>query len=146
MSANERTGWRCQAISQRHRAWGYNCPSVDLDFVVAEYNHGLPVAIVEYKERRVGKQDFDHPTYQALKSLADNYKTRPLPFFVARYCPDDWWFVVIPLNEEARKWFAEFGDRPMTEQQFVRRLYLLRKRILTIQDEECISALNNILP
>jgi hypothetical protein len=29
----------------------FNCPAVDLDFVMAEHNHGLPVALIEYKER-----------------------------------------------------------------------------------------------
>ncbi len=35
----ERTGWRDEKISQRHREWGYNCPAVDLDFEVVDRVH-----------------------------------------------------------------------------------------------------------
>ena len=62
----ERTGWRDQALSDRHREWGFNCPSVDLDFLMVEYNIGLPVALVEYKNERAWMPDFRHATYRAL--------------------------------------------------------------------------------
>jgi len=31
-------------LSDRHRQWGDDCPMVDLDFLMCEYNHGVPVA------------------------------------------------------------------------------------------------------
>lgn len=139
----ERTGWRCEAISRRHREWGYNCPAVDLDFVVAEYNHGKPVALVEYKDRRAGKPDISHPTYRALVALADGYVGGGIPCLVAIYCPDDWWFQVYPLNDAARSHYAHVGDGEiLTEQRFVRSLYLLRQGVLTAEDEAAISRLN----
>lgn len=102
----ERTGWRCQDISQRHRLWGWNCPGVDLDFVMAEYNHGLPVAIVEYKANGAFIPDFNHATYRALRALADRYRDDPLPFLVAFYDPTAWWFRVMPVNQRAMQHYG----------------------------------------
>ena len=143
----ERTGWRCEKISRRHRQWGYNCPAVDLDFVVAEYNHGKPVALIEYKERRAQPSDLSHPTYRALVELADGYRGGPIPCLIATYCSDLWWFVVTPLNHRAREHYAHIPDgQVLSEQRFVTSLYKLRKDILTKEDEQAIAALNNRLP
>ena len=62
----ERTGWRDQAISLRHRTWGFNCPGVDFDFLMLEYSTGKPVAVVEYKHYRARMPDREHPNYRAL--------------------------------------------------------------------------------
>lgn len=142
----ERTGWRCQKISERHRVWGYNCPAVDLDFVVAEYNYGKPVALVEYKEQTAREPKLTHPTYKALSALADGYEAGPLPFIVAFYNPECWCFRVIPVNARAREYYAHVAGIDIPEQRFVRSLYLLRKDVLTAQDEAAIAGLNNILP
>lgn len=143
----ERTGWRCQAISNRHRQWGYNCPAVDLDFVVAEYNHGKPVALVEYKDRHAKAPDIGHPTYCALCNLADGYSGGPLPFFIATYDPEDWWFRVLPINVKAIDHYRHLAkNEVLTEQRFVRSLYLLRKSVLDQNDELAISKLNDIVP
>lgn len=149
MSANERTGWRDLALSQRHRLWGYNCPCVDLDFLVAEYNHGVPVALVEYKERHAQPPDLSHPTYKALANLANHYafdSSIGLPFFIATYCHVHWWFIVTPLNNKALAHYAHCLNQPLTEQRFVRSLYLLRMKSLSQNDESAICALNAILP
>ena len=146
MSAHERSGWRCEAISRRHRTWGYDCPAVDLDFVVAEYNHGLPVAIIEYKDSHAAPPNLDHPTYRALMALADGFSGGPLPFLVAVYCSTNWWFVVHPINEVAKRFYGHVSGIPITEQRFVRSLYLLRKRTLNSKDEAAIARLNVILP
>lgn len=142
----ERTGWRCQAISDRHRYWGYNCPSVDLDFVMAEYNHGKPVAIVEYKDRHAMAPDLSHPTYAALSDLANQYQGGPLPFFIATYDSVDWWFVVTPVNQRAVEYYGKTAGFPLTEQRFVKSLYVLRKRTLDECDINAISRLNSIIP
>jgi hypothetical protein len=139
----ERTGWRCEEISARHRAWGYNCPAVDLDFLVAEYNYGKPVALVEYKHERAAPPSLDHPTYQTLVCLADKYSDGPLPAFIARYCPRLWWFQVTALNKAARDYYGEFEGQTLSEQQFVRSLYLLRKKELNRQDLEAIASLRS---
>lgn len=142
----ERTGWRCQEISKCHRAWGFNCPAVDLDFVVAEYNHGKPVALVEYKERHARTPDLNHPTYRALTALADGYKDGSLPFLIAFYDAEDWWFGIIPVNDAAKKFYEGYDGETLSEQTFVRSLHLLRKDVLTANDEKAIDKLNTVVP
>jgi len=142
----ERTNWRCADISERHRRWGFNCPAVDLDFVMVEYNHGKPVALIEYKERHAKEPVLLHPTYRALTALADGYSPAPLPFIVAFYCAEDWWFRIIPVNVRAQEYFGHVAHTPISEQRFVRGLYLLRKQSLTAADERAIAELNNIVP
>lgn len=141
----ERTGWRCEAISQRHRRWGFDCPAVDLDFVMAEYNHGKPVAIIEYKERHAGMPNLTHATYLALKNLADGRST-PIPFIVAFYDPVDWWFRIVPVNEYARKSCKEIAGIAISEARFVRGLYRWRKKVLTDQDERILTSLSAVVP
>jgi len=136
----ERTGWRDAELSRRHGSWGFHCPAVDLDFVMLEYNHGTPCALVEYKHINAAEVDPDHATYRALVALADE-RTDPLPCFIARYDPDDWSFVVTPLNERARQHYAHCAGQRLTEQRFVRSLHLLRKSVLLAEDEAAIAAL-----
>lgn len=144
--AIERTGWRDAALSERHRQWGWNCPAVDLDFVMAEYNHGKTCALVEYKHRNARKPDLAHPTYQALADLANGYRGGPLPFFVAFYDDETWAFSVLCVNEAARRYYAGRENTWMTEQRFVESLYRLRKQVLDAQDQEAIQRLNFLLP
>lgn len=147
MSAHERSGWRCEKISARHRLWGYNCPAVDLDFVVAEYNHEKPVALIEYKDKQAQSPDVRHPTYGALKCLANGFNEGALPFFIATYCSDDWWFRLTPMNEAAEKFYSSLRkDEAITEKRFVKSLYVMRKHILTINDLRLIEGLNAVLP
>lgn len=126
----ERTGWRDEEISNRHREWGWDCPAVDLDFLMVEFNRGKPVALVEYKKHtavlprpdQIGKS----PTYKALGALA---KASDLPFFIAVYWPSVWAFRVWPLNKRAVDVFPAKagGCWPMiTERQYVGLLYALR--------------------
>lgn len=125
----ERTGWRDEGISQRHRTWGFNCPAVDLDFLVAEYNIGKPVALVEYKHHRARTPTLDHATYRALSALADGYRETPLPFLVAFYWPDIWAFRITPVNQSAKSNFK--NEEILSEYDFVRRLYRLRRLTLS---------------
>jgi len=141
----ERTGWRDAELSKRHGAWGFNCPAVDLDFVMMEYNHGKPCALVEYKHVNARPVDSSHATYRALVALADGYKDGPLPCFVAHYNPADWSFVVTPLNDPARRHYSHCRNATLTEQRFVRSLHLLRKVVLTAEDEVAIAALNGTI-
>lgn len=137
----ERTGWRDGAISGRHREWGFNCPAVDLDFLVAEYNVGKPVALIEYKHCHARRPVYDHPTYRALTDLADNYAPGPLPFLVAFYWPEVWAFRPIPLNQIAKDHFRH--GEVLCERDFVRILYRLRRLTLT---RELEGKLNTTLP
>ncbi len=124
----ESTGWRDKAMSERHRAWGFNCPAADLDLVMVEYNFGRPVGVIEFKHAGVDFPDLEHPTYRALTRLAD---ASGLPFLLAFYWPSTWAFRVHPVNEHGT---AHFRDGELlTEREFVQRLYKLRR--LTVADE-----------
>src|ERR1700676_3377212 len=105
MTGKERSGWRDQEISARHRDWGTDCPAVDIDFFLTEYNHGKPVALIEYKLYTVDTVDVSKPSYQALIDLANNYggKGGPLPALLVFYWPVEWAFCVHPLNESAKR-------------------------------------------
>jgi hypothetical protein len=138
----ERNGWRDEWISNRHRAWGVNCPAVDLEFIMCEYNHGMPVALVEYKHVNAKPVDRKHATYRALIALADGYRHRPLPAFVALYNSQEATFKVQPLNQHAETYFGSLANTLMSEQEFVRHLYLLRKKVLTAEDEAVIRSLS----
>lgn len=142
----ERTGWRDAALSERHGHWGFNCPAVDLDFVMVEYNRGKPCAIVEYKHKDAEPVDPGHPSYRALVDLADGHRDGPIACIIARYDPDSWSFVVTPLNDKARKHYAHCLGQTLTEKRFVRSLYLLRKKILSEQDEAAINSLMSQIP
>lgn len=138
----ERTGWRDEALSERHGHWGFNCPAVDLDFVMLEYNHGKPCALVEYKHKCAREPNIKHATYRALIALADGYNNGPLPCFIAIYDPADWSFRVIPLNDPAKRHYAHVEGTVLTEQRFVKSLHLLRKDVLSAEDKEAIRQLN----
>lgn len=140
----ERSGWRDQRLSERHRQWGWNCPAVDLDFVMAEYNHGKPVALVEYKLKGAKLGNMSHPTYLTLIELADGYKNVGIPCLIAVYDPTNWTFVITPLNALAKEYYANYAGHEISEQRFVRSIYLLRKKVLDAEDEKAIAKLNSI--
>jgi hypothetical protein len=144
----ERTNWRDEEISARHREWGWDCPAVDLDFLMVEFNHGKPVALVEYKRYTAQLPEPKHigrsPTYKALGALA---KASALPFFIATYWPSVWAFRVWPLNKPAADVFPPKinGDWPIiTEREYVGHLYRLRN---SYSDKWIAGAeLNDTLP
>lgn len=114
---------------------------MDLDFLVAEYNIGKPVGLIEYKHHCAREPNTQHATYRALTHLADNYLDGSLPFLVAFYWPDIWAFRCLPINGTAK---AHFGDgEVLTEREFVGRLYRLRRLRLA---RELEGLLNDLLP
>lgn len=124
----ERTEWRDLDLSKRHRAWGFNCPAVDLDFLMVEYNLGKAVVIVEYKHFRASMPNVQHPTYRALADLADNYSgiNGGLPFIVVFYWPDSWAMRVYPINGKAKLLLHQVACRDMSEREYVTMLYQIR--------------------
>lgn len=122
MTAFEKHGFRDEELSRRHREYGFDCPAVDLDFVLIEYSHGLPVAIVEYKHwRAYGKIPIHHQSYKALSILATN---SDIPFIIAYYWPENWSYIAQPINERAKRILRH--ERVASEHQWVNFLYLLR--------------------
>lgn len=121
MSRNERTGWRDEALSQRHRRYGWDCPAVDLDFLLLEYDHGKASALIEYKNEFAPTQYASHPTYQALIDLGNR---ADLPVIAARYTTDFSKWKVTPLNNKAKTFVPE--KKEMDEEGFISLLYNLR--------------------
>lgn len=119
----ERTGWRDEALSARHREWGWDCPAIDIDFLMVEYDLGNPVAIVEYKNEHAAPQKASHPSYRAIIKLGD---LAGRPVFAVRYADDFSWFLVVPLNGVAKNFMPD--RQKMSEQEWVSLLYRLRGR------------------
>jgi hypothetical protein len=136
-------GFRDEALSRRHREWGFDCPAVDIDLLVVEYDSGLPKAIVEYKHERAPLPDMAnlHPSYRAIKTLCDWHTTGPLPFFLAYYWPETWSFKVYPMNHAARRYFTE--GVWLTEREYVDVLHTIRGRKMP---KELWYALDRRLP
>ena len=117
----ERTGWRDKALSRRHRQWGWDCPAVDIDFLLLEYDTGKAAAIVEYKNERAKPVLACHPTYQAMIDLGNR---AGVPVIVCRYTDDFSSWMITPLNDEARKYIPQRAK--LTEREWVSLLYKIR--------------------
>jgi hypothetical protein len=117
----ERTGWRDEGLSRRHRLWGWDCPAVDVDFLLVEYDRSEPKAIIEYKSVDADMQTSKHPSYVALRKLAD---AAHLPLFAVRYGETYEWWNVTALNDAALT--MQNGERLLlyfSEADYVRFLY-----------------------
>lgn len=117
----ERTSWRDRGISQRHRRWGWDCPAVDLDFLLLEYDRGRAAALVEYKHQNAAPQYATHPSYQAMVDLGNR---AGIPVFGVRYAEDWSWWRATPLNDLARKHLPQ--QVTLTEEQWISLLYRIR--------------------
>ena len=125
MSSVERSGWRDQRVSQRHRQWGYDCPALDVDFLMLEYDTGKVVALVEFKHERAAPVNAGHPSMRAICDLAVR---ADIPAFVCRYGDDLSWWYPSPLNDQARAFLPE--AKHLSEREWVELLYRLRGRKL----------------
>jgi len=136
----ESMGFRDMDISNRHRLWGWDCPAVDIDFLMCEYNLGQPIGIIEYKHHNIGGINKNNISYKVLKNLADQ-RINPIPFFIVLYWRDIWAFRVIPMNDKAET----FVNQPtmMTEYEYVGMLYRIRRNMLK---QEIAEKLNKALP
>jgi hypothetical protein len=142
----ERTQWRDQKLSERHRAWGFNCPAIDIDFLMVEFHTGKPVAIIDYKRYTGSIKNLNQKSIDAISTLANNSN---IPFFVVFYWDDVWAFQITAINNIAKNILLQHNideNKILTEQQYVYFLYKLRNIKLTKQEEELIKSLNNRLP
>jgi hypothetical protein len=121
----ERTGWRDSALSERHRGWGWDCPMLDIDFLVCEYDEGEARGLVEYKHESAAESDLSSPSYRAIEGLASNSF---IPFFLCRYRSDFTGFFVVPMNDYAERYAC--ASRWMTEGEWVDLLYRIRGRCI----------------
>jgi hypothetical protein len=142
----ERTQWRDQKLSERHRAWGFNCPAIDIDFLMVEFHTGKPVAIIDYKRYTGSIKNLNQKSIDAISTLASNSN---IPFFVVFYWDDVWAFRITAINSIAKNTLQQYKideNKILTEQQYVYFLYKLRNIKLTKEEEELIKSLNNRLP
>lgn len=119
----ERSGWRDERISRRHRDWGWDCPVVDIDWLVAEYDHAKPVAIIEYKHEQAPPIQLNSVNCRVLAALGDMAR---LPVFIVRYADDFSWLRIAPLNALAKQWLPQRAE--LSEPDFVALLYRVRGR------------------
>lgn len=119
----ERTFWRDEGLSQRHRRWGWDCPAVDIDFLMLEFDSGKASALVEYKNEHAKTQYASHPTYQAMINLGDR---AGIPVIACRYSDDFSKWRVVPLNAKAREFIPERTE--LDESGWVSLLYKIRGR------------------
>ena len=123
MTSFERTGWRDEELSRWHRRLGVNCPAVDIDFLLMEYDHGKVSALIEYKNEYASPQYASHPNYQALIDLGDR---ADLPVIVCRYKTDFSQWKVIPLNNKAKSIIPQ--RTTLNETEYISLLYKIRGR------------------
>lgn len=141
-------------LSERHlNFWGDDCPAVDLDFLMCEYNHGISVAIVDYKHHKAKFENTNSKTFQTLSELYGPDR-RQLPFYIARYWTENWSFKLLAVNAAARAAIERLSsgkfdvhqEIPLSEKQYVSFLYRLRKEALSAGDHRYLSRLNDALP
>ena len=124
----ETTFWRDRSLSLRHRAWGFDVPAVDIDFLMIEYDSAEPIAIIEYKRETAAVQWASHPSIKAMIKLADRSEIMAI---AVRYSADLSWFLATALNANARKLLP----KPVTfsEKGFVKFLYSIRNREVPLE-------------
>ena len=139
MTSNEQHFKRDAWLSGRHRVWGSNVPAMDLDFILAEYDRCVPIALIDYKHERatINLESANSRTLTALGDMAG------IPAFIVRYGHSNqsgWWgevpenstpwFQVIPLNSYAHTAGLPSNDNKtrLSELVFVSWLYELRGR------------------
>lgn len=119
------------SISDRHHDYGDDCPIVNLDFLLLDYDLCKPVALADFKKRSYldrithGKDGASILATIALANLAK------VPFFVIYYDRSYQFKVVAknPLALEAVQ--THLGDRSLlSEVEFVSFLYAIRRRTI----------------
>lgn len=121
---SERSGWRDEGLSNRHRLYGWDCPAVDIDFLMIEYDTGKPSALVEYKLREKPQEfDYSSTSFAAIAELANNSH---IPAICCQYNKDFTRFWPEAMNEYGKKWLPCRWS--LTEEQYVSLLYALRGR------------------
>jgi len=132
----ERTGWRDETISRWHRTLGTNCPAVDIDFLMCEYDSEEPCCLVEYKYVSAEQKDLNDPTYRTLIRLGER---AILPVFEVRWTHALSDFRVWPLNHiaeiVAKRLLATeerdvVGRYRLSRDAYVKLLYGIRHRAI----------------
>lgn len=117
----ERSGWRDEGLSKRHREWGWDCPAMDIDFLMLEYTEARVCALVEYKNQHANLSNMSGKSYKAIVDLADRAK---IPAFVCVYSDDFSLWKPMPLNSVAKKYVPKV--KVISEKEWVKLLYMTR--------------------
>jgi len=119
----ERTHWRDEALSLRHREWGFDCPAVDVDFLAIEYDQHVAKMLVEYKHEAARRIPRYHPSIRAIIDLANR---AGVPALMVRYAADFSWWRPVLLNTQALSICG--SDQCLSEAEWVELLYRCRGR------------------
>lgn len=145
MTAHERTGWRDQEISERHRTWGFNCPAVDVDFMLIEYDEGVPVAIIDYKfglHRDVSPGAANHRAQQNLYVKSD-HQFYPVPHYIVTYeTKPSWRFRIRAVGVYAHIYMKVAGGselKTFCESEYVAWLYEMRRQQRRRREQRVIA-------
>lgn len=137
MTANEQHFQRDSWLSLRHRSWGFNVPSMDIDFLIIEYDNLTPKALIDYKHENASI-NLNSAGTRTLAKLGD---MAGIPAYVVVYGHDLYeknalwsapapdaahWFTVLALNALAVDLTRNMVK--MSELQFVSWLYEIRLR------------------
>jgi hypothetical protein len=128
MVIEERTGWRDLKLSKRHKLWGFDCPAVDCDFILTEYDNNIPIALIEHKHKLCGEIKLSDSKLITIKNLGNMAK---LPVFLTRYDDEDdiYKFWILGLNIRGIEILpVQFTSIMLTEKKYVDLLYMFRKR------------------
>jgi hypothetical protein len=128
----ERKKWRDLELSIRHKQWGFDCPAVDLDFIMTEFDNRTPCALIEHKHKECGNIKLSDANLVVIINLGNMAK---LPVFFTKYDLDEekdkYSFSVLSLNKTACEILSVNNNITWwTEKQYVKFLYMLRKREL----------------
>ncbi len=108
MANFERSGWRDQWLSSRHRIWGPGICASDIDWMpYAEYTDGgQPVAVCDYKHK-AATEPLAHASRVSIGAMANLWTMRgsfmkKLAYWTVRYWPDhDGAVEVLAMNDSA---------------------------------------------
>ena len=127
----ERTNWRDQGLSARHRTWGDNLYASDLDFILCEYNWSICCAIIEYKSEFATKPNFSSSQYKSLINLGNR---ADCPLFSVIYSKDFSNYKITPLNDSAKLYFK--NEIELNEEKFTKfHKYIREKELKRIRSE-----------
>jgi hypothetical protein len=119
------------SISPRHRNWGFNCPVMNLDCLMYEYDNKQPVSLIDFKCRGPSDGDTTSANAQALANLASS---ATIPAYIVYYDNLNWRFRSTPLNALGKIKLGECSEftamQEVDEITFVGFLYALRGRSL----------------
>ncbi len=127
------SGYRDPMLGVRHAHWGVPFPVTSMDFPVLEYDHGDPVAVLDYQQR--GKTVSGPDTMAAYRAFGrlgalSGVFSNQLPFITVQYDHRNWSYRLFGHNDAGRQFLGGPGWLPMSEAGFVDHLYRLRGRMV----------------